>query len=152
MSLWIILQAECALQRHDVTFEAVLSGRGLARIYQFIKDNGLCLSPEETAAIIKTSGDQEALKLFAWYLGVFIGTLQLTFMPAGGVWIYGGVIHKNLVLFEEPFISSLQRGIQACPAYWDKRQHFPLRVLVGQEHAFFGAAYYAEKCFDLATM
>ena len=144
-NLMRFLVRQRSLRGNDMTFESILSGRGLARIYQFVTGRKAPLSPEETAAEIQASGEQETLSLFAWYLGVFIGTLQLTFMPAAGVWMYGGVIHKNLILFEEPYLYNLQRGIKSCGAYWERRQHFPLHVLIGQEHAFLGAAYYAQQ-------
>ncbi len=145
------------LQEHEelhstiITFEKVLSGHGLSCMHQFVKGSKLRLTPEETAADIMNMEDQATLKLFAWYLGLFIGTLQLTFMPSAGIWMYGGVIHKNLILFEEPYLYNLERGIKSCGAYWERRQHFPLHVLIGQEHAFLGGAYYAQQHLHAAT-
>lgn len=140
-------------QEHDelrggaITFESVLSGKGLARIHQFIRGAKHRLTPEETAEEIKATEDEETLRLFAWYLGLFIGTLQLTFMPTGGIWINGGVINKNLELFDAPYLKKLFRGMQSCSAYLECRKQQPLNVLVGQSHAYLGAAFYVHRCF-----
>ncbi len=139
------------LQDHDelhgafISFETILSGKGLARIHQFVSGAKHRLTPEETASEIKASDDIESLKLFGWYLGLFVGALQLMFMPSGGIWIHGGVINKNLEIFNEPCLRLFCRGLKSSPAYWDMRQQFPTTVLQGPEHAFLGGAYYAHQ-------
>jgi glucokinase len=143
------LQQHDELRNHVISFETVLSGKGLARLHQFVRGSRYRLTPEETAQAIKESDDEETLKMFAWYLGIFIATLQLVFMPTGGIWISGGVVHKNLDLFEEPYIRRLKRGLKCVPAYAEERLTFPIKVLCGQQHAFLGAAYYAQARFPL---
>lgn len=78
------------------------------------------------------------------YLGLFIGTLQLTFMPDAGIWITGGVILKNPQIFD---CSEFYDGIKSSPSYWEHRQEFPLGVLQNTDHAFIGGAYYAARLF-----
>jgi len=128
-----------------ITYEMVLSGNGLSRIYQFFYGSDKKLSPKETAEFIAQSNDNQIYKLFAWYLGCFIATVQLTFMPTGGIYINGGVIHRSLQLFSEPYIQAMWRGIKSFPAYWNLRQKMPLIVMEGQDHAFLGGAYYITK-------
>lgn len=125
-----------------LSFEKILSGRGVVRLHQFIHRNSDQLTPEEIGKIIRDGHAQETLEIFAWYLGLFIGTVQLTFMPDGGIWITGGVALNHLEAFDSP---EFFKGIEASPAYLDQRKQFPLNVLCHTDHAFMGGAYYAVK-------
>jgi glucokinase len=82
----------------------------------------------------------ELQDLFAWYLGLFVGSVQLIFMPEGGLWITGGVAIKHLDLFQQ---SAFTEGIQASPAFRAERELYPLGVMKNPEHALIGAGYYA---------
>lgn len=121
------------LQQGQISFEKILSGRGLLRLHHFLHPEDKLENPED----IKSP---DTLKIFSFYLGLFIGTVQLSFMPSGGIFISGGVIQKNPYIFEYP---EFWKGVQALPAYLAKRETFPLRLLYDDNHAFFGGAYYA---------
>ncbi len=125
-----------------ITFEKVLSGPGLARLFQFFYPSQGILTPEEVGYKIQQGQAPEILDTVAWYLGLFVGTLQLMFMPEGGIWITGGVALNHLNVFNHPdfFV-----GIKTSPAYLLQRQEFPLGVLCNLEHALIGSAYYASK-------
>lgn len=127
------------LKRPTISFETVLSGRGFALCHQFASGSHETLSPERTAEIVKATQDHRTLSLFGWYLGLFVGTVQLLFMPTGGIWIMGGVILKHLNVFHR---STFTRGIELSPAYSSERSRFPLKVIVGPEYVFLGSAYY----------
>lgn len=125
-----------------LTFENVLSGRGLVHIYQFLTQTHEEIRPKEISQLMQEGKADETLKTFVWYLGLFIGTVQLAFMPSAGIFITGGLALKNLYLFDHP---EFFQGIHASPAYQAERDKFPLGVMCNQNHAFLGGAYYASK-------
>lgn len=125
-----------------LTFEKILSGQGTVRLYQFFYRNAEEITPEEVGEKMREGEATEMLDTFAWYAGLFIGTVQLTFMPEGGVWITGGVALKNLDVFDRPDFFS---GIHASPAYRQQREEYPLGILCNHEHALIGCGYYAMK-------
>lgn len=142
-------------QRHDelmrflavdddkpLSFEKILSGQGAVRLHQFFYPGSKDALPEEVGQDMRNGLAEETLKAFAWYLGLFIGTMQLTFMPEGGIWLAGGVVLRHLEIFTHP---DFQAGIDASPAYRSQRAQYPLGVLCGQDHALIGGAYYATK-------
>lgn len=122
-----------------ITFEEILTGRGTSSLHQFLTGEAN-LSPEELGTQLRHGWHQPTLKLFAWYLGLFVGSLQLIFMPSGGIWITGGVVLRHLEAVEQP---EFLLGIQASPAYRNEREKFPLGVLANSDHAFYGGAFYA---------
>ncbi len=124
-----------------LTFEQILSGKGVARIHHFLTGQS-GLTPEEIGRGMTEGENAETLKMLAWYVGLFIGTVQLMFMPSGGIWFTGGVVLKNLGLCDQ---EELFQGIYACPAYQKDRQQFPLHVMIGQDYALMGCAYYASR-------
>jgi len=129
-----------------ITFEKILSGPGTVRLHQFFYPEREKLSPREIWMLAndpKTAGElTEMLDAFAWYLGLFIGTVQLIFMPEGGIWITGGVTLHYLDLFDRP---AFNEGIKTSPAYLNQRSNYPLGILKNQEHAIIGGGYYAAK-------
>lgn len=136
------LKLEGGLPDDEVlTFEKILSGKGVGRIHHFL--TGQCgLSPEEIGRAMTIGESIETRKMLAWYVGLFIGTVQLMFMPSGGIWFTGGVILKNLELCDQ---EELSQGIYACPAYKKDRSNFPLHVMIGPDYALMGCAYYASR-------
>jgi glucokinase len=136
------LKLDGGLREGEVlTFEKILSGNGLKRIHHFVTGNHE-MTPEEISKKMTEGEHQETLEMLAWYLGLFIGTVELAFMPDGGIWITGGVVLKNLALCDQP---ELWKGIYACPAYRADRELFPLNVMVGPDYALMGCAYYASR-------
>lgn len=125
-----------------LSFEKLLSGKGTLRLHHFLHPESVVLSPEEIGEQIRSGKANDTLALFAWYLGLLVGTVQLSFMPEGGIWITGGVIQHHPNVFDQ---KEFFEGIRATPAYLEQRKHFPLFVLKDPDHAFMGAAYYAVK-------
>jgi len=128
--------------KESPSFEKILSGRGMLRLHQFIFPDTTVETPEEIGKLIKDGKANETLGLFAFYLGLFTGTVQLSFMPGGGIWITGGVVLNHLGVFDRP---EFFQGIEVSPAYLTQRNTFPLRVLDDPNATFIGAAYYASK-------
>lgn len=129
-------------ENQPLTFEKILSGQGTVRLYEFFYSNAEALTPEEIGGKMQEGKIPEMLDTFAWYAGLLIGTVQLTFMPAGGIWITGGVALKNLTIFDNP---NFLAGINASPAYRKQREEYPLGILCNHEHALIGCGYYAIK-------
>ncbi len=130
------------MQKESPSFEKILSGKGMLRLHQFLYPDTAVTTPEEIGKLIKEGKAGETLGLFAFYLGLFTGTVQLSFMPGGGIWITGGVVLNHLGVFDRP---EFFQGIEASPAYLIQRKTFPLRVLADPNATFIGAAYYAAK-------
>lgn len=127
---------------HPISFEAILSGPGIARLYQFFYPNNKNITPEEVGTMMRENHAPELLSTFSWYLGLFVGTVQLSFMPEGGIWITGGVALHHINAFDHP---EFLNGIHSSPAYLSQRNEFPLGVLCNPEHALIGGGYYAIK-------
>lgn len=128
--------------RHVLNFEKALSGQGLMHLHNFIHTQDKKSSPEEVGAKMRAEPCAELLDAFAWYIGLFVGAVQLIFMPEGGIWITGGVALTHLAAFDHP---ALQEGIEATPAYLETRANYPLGVMLNKQHALIGSAYYAVK-------
>lgn len=136
------LRDKDGLLKGDVlTYEKILSGKGLSRIHHFLTGNANC-EPENISDGIAQGIHDETLDMIAWYLGLFVGTVQLMFMPSGGIWISGGVVQKNMDIFEH---DAFMKGINASPAYKKDRELFPLRVMCGPDCTLLGCAYYASR-------
>lgn len=131
-----------AQEKHQIpiTFESILTGRGLVNLHQFLYSSTDPLSPEMIGEQMKAGNKPELMDIFSWYLGLFIGSVQLIFMPEGGIWITGGVAMKHLEIFSHPSFNS---GIHATPAYLEERDMYPIGVLKNPEHALIGAGFYA---------
>lgn len=125
-----------------LTFEKILTGKGTANLYQFFYPNEKDITPEEVGQKMRDGRASDMVDAFAWYIGLFVGTTQLTFMPEGGVWITGGVAINHLDVFDRPDFFA---GIYASPAYLMQREEYPLGVLQNHEHALVGSGYYAAK-------
>jgi glucokinase len=99
------------LGHHDhVSYERICSGSGIPNIYRFLRDKMLLQEPEwlkeelehaadPTALIINTAMDtaktcelcRETLRMFISILGAETGNLALKLLPAGGIFIGGGI-------------------------------------------------------------
>lgn len=125
-----------------ITFEKILTGKGTANLCEFFYPDTKGITPEEVGVKMHEGKAKELVDAFAWYTGLFVGTVQLTFLPESGVWITGGVVMKNLKIFDSP---EFLAGIYASPAYLMQREEFALGVMCNHEHALIGSGYYAVK-------
>jgi glucokinase len=126
----------------SITFEQILTGKGTVNLFKFFYPETQDITPELVGKKMCEGSATEMLDAFAWYTGLFVGTVQLIFMPEGGVWITGGVAIKNIAVFDRP---DFMAGIYASPAYLQQREEYPLGVLCNHEHALIGSGYYASK-------
>jgi len=84
-----------------ISAEALLSGAGLLRLYNAVADTDGAARRFTRPAEVSEAGlagadpqAQEALALFATYLGRFAGDLALVFAARGGAYLAGGVTQK----------------------------------------------------------
>jgi len=143
--------------RHGrVSVERVVSGRGLAAIYDFLKDSGMD-EPDGLAARLETAADraaviaqagasgeaaicEKALDMFLSAYGAAAGNLALMVLATGGLYIGGGIAPK--------LIDTLPNsGFMA--AFTDKGRfsgllsRIPVRIILEPRTALYGAAAHA---------
>lgn len=118
------------LDKHQITrvsVERVVSGQGIAAIYQFLRDRryapatdpvasaiqtwerqtGLPTKTVDPAAVISQAAQaqtdplsEQAMELFVAAYGAEAGNLALKLLPYGGLYVAGGVAAKNLSLMQ----------------------------------------------------
>lgn len=132
-----------------VSYERLLSGAGLMRIYHFLADETEQSAELNTPAAISTAamsdGDPLAsrtLALFAKIYGAQAGNLALTVMARGGVYIAGGIAPQILpVLLEGPFMPAfLAKGRMES-----LMKTFPVHVITDPAVALDGASLLARQ-------
>jgi glucokinase len=137
-----------------VSYEHILAGPGITRIYEFLRDTGrgeeppwltenLRHAPDRNAVISRAGLDGKAgicvdtLDLWATILGAEAGNLALRDLSTGGVFLGGGIVVK--------LIEKLRDG-RLVEAYLDKGrlrglvEKIPLRVVLNDDTALLGAA------------
>ncbi len=140
-----------------VSYERVVSGPGIKNIYDFLRDSGRFEEPdwltqkiaaaEDASVIISQEGLAgnsaicvQALDLFVSVYGAEAGNLALRGKATGGVYVGGGIAPKILAkLKDETFMSAfLDKG-----RYRDFLAGIPVRVILNDQSALQGAAFYA---------
>ncbi|MCC6532092.1 MAG: glucokinase [Burkholderiales bacterium] len=131
---------------------ALLSGRGLERIYQFLSEadtlrartsggraqESALTAAEITARAVEASDPRavSTLNLFLEIYGAVAGNLALTLMAHGGIYIAGGIAPRIAALFAE---GSFVRAFRAKGKFADLMQTFPLHVVLTPEVGLRGA-------------
>ena len=156
-------ELEIALLRHligrfgHVSYERVLSGPGLFNIYRFLKeDQGMAEPPalserlsaaEDVSAVISMaalSGDFEicvkALDLFVSLYGAEAGNLALRAKALRGLYVGGGIAPKILEKLKD---GRFMRSFTDKGRYDALLAAIPVQVILNQQAALRGAAYYA---------
>lgn len=139
-----------------VSYERILSGPGLANVYEFCRARSQEPEPAwltekmqtgDPAAAISAAGMErtdpvcvQTLDLFVSLYGAEAGNLALKLLATGGVYIGGGIAPKILPKIQErPFLES----------FTTKGRHsgllksMPLYVILNDKIALYGAAHYA---------
>jgi len=126
-----------------VTTEDIVSGPGLARIYDFL--GGSAQQPEQIGQAALAGNDPlavHALKLWLACYGAFAGDLALHWLARGGVYLAGGIAAKLLPHIDNtPFIN----------AFLAKREHadlvatMPIHLLTTEDLGLRGALALAAK-------
>jgi len=140
----------------QVSWEHVLSGPGLIRIYEFLRDTGRGQEPAWLAEEFRRTDPPVAitgaglegkcalcvqtLDLFVNYYGAETANLALKVLATGGVYVGGGIAPK--------IINKLQDGIFLKAFIGEGRMKdllaaMPVRVIMNDKTALIGAARYA---------
>lgn len=140
-------EAQLAVWRHlyhpggRVTAENVISGAGLAAIYESLRKvspGGTAMAdPAEIAAAAETVPlAQQAVALFIAAYGAFAGDLALLFMARGGVYLGGGIAPKLLPhLLQGGFV----RAFGTRDAHAALMPDFPIRLILDERLGLRGA-------------
>ena len=144
--LWAFLHA-----RHGhVSWERVVSGRGLALLHEFVcAERGLpdlyAGSADKPAAIGAAAlagadaAAREAGEMFARAYGAVAGNLALLTLPRGGVYLGGGITPKLLPLLQSHFLPAFR----AKGRFASLLQGFPVVVVRADDLGLRGAALHA---------
>ncbi|WP_339840843.1 glucokinase [uncultured Maribacter sp.] len=144
-----------------VSWERLLSGQGIRDTYQLIRnvsgeketdDFKAKMAKEDPAAVItKTALEgsdivcRETLDLFVRFLAIETAQLALKFKATGGIYIGGGIMPKiikgmNRDVFTDNFMQSGRLN--------SLLQMVPVNVILNDNTALLGAAYYAAMLID----
>jgi glucokinase len=142
-------------QFDHVSWERIVSGPGLASIYDFLCER----QPERQSAWMRealTEGDRsniianaaleeqcelagEAMDLFIYLYGCEAGNLALKFMSTGGLYIGGGVAPKIIARLQHGrFMEGFLHKGRMRPAL----ESIPVHVVLNDKTALLGAAYW----------
>jgi glucokinase len=156
-------ELEIALLRYligrfdHVSYERVVSGPGLLNIYRFLKDAQGMTEPaalserlataEDASAVISNSAlahefeiSVKALDLFVSVYGAEAGNLALRAKAVRGLYVGGGIAPKILDKLKD---GTFMRAFTDKGRYADLLAAIPVQVVLNQQAALRGAAYYA---------
>jgi glucokinase len=143
-----------------VSYERVVSGMGIANIYQLFRTQVKYAEPEwlahamttDAAAAISTaalSGKDEAcvktMEMFVSLYGAEAGNLALKLLSTAGIYVGGGIAPKILPLLQQStFIDAFTNKGRLSPLL----KSMPVSVVLNDKTALFGAAHYALMTYD----
>jgi glucokinase len=128
-----------------VSWERILSGDGLERIYRFVASRaGREASGNDDAAAIVHRGmagtdalAEQALDLFVRAYGTAAGNLALTVLATGGVYVMGGIAPR---IVERLAAGAFMEAFLAKGRLADVVERIPVRVVLTDDVALYGAA------------
>lgn len=136
-----------------VSYERILSGRGLISLYAFFREReGMAESPtvreemrtEDPAAVISRNGMlhadpicERALDLFCSVYGAEAGNLALKLLARGGVYLAGGIAGKIIQRLEE---GGFRHGFESKGRYTNFLEGVPTYVITHPQPGLMGAA------------
>lgn len=131
-----------------ISYERLLSGEGLQRIYQFITQSETTALNAKGISDLAFKGDAEAqqsLELFVEIYGAYIGSLALLYQPCGGIYIAGGIAAKHATRMTSPTFKS------AC--FNKGRMHklvknTPIYLVTNERLGLQGALWHAQICLS----
>jgi glucokinase len=153
------------LQRdHEhVSIERLVSGPGLARLYDFFSERGghaqnqrvselvRANPPEAPAAIAAAALSREcgvslaALELFVRQYGVVAGNLALTACATGGLYLAGGIAPKILPVLAD---GGFMQGFLAKGRLRPLVERVPVYAVLNEQAPLIGAAHYGSRALS----
>ena len=146
------LLAHLRRQFPRVSYERVLSGRGLGRIFEFLVESGAgeptpalkqAIEQGDSAKAITESGlagrDElaaRALDLFASAYGSFAGNMALTMLAHGGVYVAGGIAPKIAPKLQD---GTFMRAFTAKGRFRTLLESLPVHVVMNEQVGLYGA-------------
>lgn len=156
-ALLVFLRAEFG----HVSFERVVSGPGLANIYRFLRQYRAAPEPQwltdriaggDPSPVISTVAlahedavCDEALSMFASIYGAAAGSVALTALAVGGVYIGGGIAPKILPRLRD---GVFLEGFAHKGRFSEAMRRVPVQVVLAPNVALLGAAEYAKTASD----
>ncbi len=130
-------------------YEDLLSGMGLARIYDFLLEmevfdrnewtEEIEKADDRAAAISKHSKKcpicKKTFELFVRFYARVLRNLALDILPRGGLYIAGGIAEKNMEFFTD---GSLMKEFQINYAYHELLKEFPVFIITNYNISLFG--------------
>jgi glucokinase len=142
--LWANIEPELG----RISAEALLSGRGLVRLYRAVAKtddaDAPLKHPEEVTKAALEDTDPVAtrtLRLYCRLLGRLAGDMTLTFMARGGAYIAGGIAPRILPFLME---GEFRRAFEAKAPHDELMASIPTWVIVSKNPALQGLAAYAQ--------
>jgi glucokinase len=138
-----------------VSRDRLLSGEGLAHIYDFLKEDGAAPeSPDVARAFEEPGADRgavigqrgaarrdalcaAALDLFVGIYGSEAGNLALQYRATGGIYVGGGIAGRILPALQS---GAFMEAFRSKPPMEDLLGRIPVRVVVEPRLGLFGAA------------
>lgn len=139
-----------------MSWERVLSGSGFYNIYSFLRDSGYADEPawlterlkgKDPAAVITEAARSgrcdlcaKSVEMFLSLYGAEAGNLALKAMATGGVYLGGGIAPKILNYLQQgAFMNAFADKGRLLPLL----RSFPVKVILNDKAALYGAASYA---------
>lgn len=143
-----------------VSYERILSGPGIANVYDYLRTIGHAPESQEFAALLAKTDDpareisrhalenndplaRETLRLFARIYGAEAGNLVLKCLARGGVLIGGGIAPKILPALTD---GSFMEGFCAKGRFVGFMRTIPVKIALNPSTGLLGAADYAARC------
>lgn len=133
----------------NVSWEDVLSGNGIQRIYQFFhaRSNGGARAHDEKVPhpdeiFNNRNNDQHSKDTFKLYTKLYarcVKNFVLDALALGGIYIAGGIAAHNLPMFEEPLFTE---EFLNCGKQQQLLEHVPVFVITDYNVSLYGAAHY----------
>jgi glucokinase len=146
--------------KSPLSYEELLSGRGLAHLYSFIRGCGVFPSTEYTDKIdgshdkapliseyrTKDQTCNEIFRRYACYFARCAKNFVLDTLATGGLYIYGGIAVKNRQVFQSAgFFAEFERAFRRTEVL----QHVPIYLVLNYDIGFKGACLAAIYYFKL---
>jgi glucokinase len=143
-----------------VSHERILSGPGIANIYEYLQQSRYAAESPELAAALATAEDpareisrhafehgdvlaRATLSLFARIYGAEAGNLALKCLARGGVLIGGGIAPKVLPALTD---GTFMQGFCAKGRFAGFMRTIPVRIALNPSTGLLGSADYAARC------